>query len=281
MHIDTHSKESLFQSFANYIGKDITALNDYIELCRLRASIESKNCFNEEVFISEFRKILTTCNIAEEIDMISFYHLSRRLNNSDDSITGKNLKELLLEENPFKSFLENHNLLFFEEDNHIAFTYKGKSIDLKSEDAFFSKSVYLKKRLGYFEDEQDYCFNGFVFFDLIKTNDYYVELYYGPEFIVGLSDYLKYPELKEDYFSNSTYYCYEYLIPISKVIIDGKEQFDEQMKKDSFINSVLLRLLYHVQNGQYLFDYDNVILRISDYDDLEEKYFVNRYELEL
>lgn len=280
MHIDTHSKDSLFQSFANYIGKDISVLNSYIEYCNFNASITSENGFNDEFFISEFRKLLTSCNIAKQIDMISFFHLSRRLNTAEDSIAGKNLKELLLEENPFRSFLQNHNLFFFEKNNHINFTYNGRHINLKCDDEFLN-STYLKKRLGYFEDEQDYCFNGFAFFDLIKTNDYYNSLYYGPEFIDRLSDYLKYPELKEDYFSNSTYYCYEYLVPISKIIIDGKETIDEQMKKDLFFNSVLLRLLRYVQNEKYLFDYDNVILRISDYDDLEEKYFVNKYKLEL
>lgn len=281
MHIDTHSKNLLFQSFADYIGKDITVLNGYIEYCGFRASFDSRHCFNDEVFISEFRKILTTCNITEEIDMLSFYHLTRRLNTADDSIMGRNLKELLLEENPFKSFLENHNLFFYEKDNHINFDYNGRHIDFECDDEFFSNSTYLKKRLGYFEGEQDYCINGFAFFDLIKENDYYSSLYYGPEFIDRLSAYLKYPELKADYFSNSTYYCYEYLVPISEVIIDGKEKLDEQMKKEYFINSVLLRLLSYVKNGEHLFDYDNIILRISDYENLEEKFFVNRYKLEL
>ena len=113
--------------------------------------------------------------------------------------------------------------------------------------------------MGYNSGREDYCFNGFAFKDLLYKNSYARELEDVPEFIGVLATFLKDRTIGTDYYEQSTYYCYEYLIPIE------------------IAYQVIHRLHdYHYSNSKYMYDNDNPILRLGDFCTMDAKYFVKK-----
>lgn len=66
-------------------------------------------------------------------DMISLYHLSRRLNDDMD-FGSSNLFELLVTDNSITRFLQRHGFAFEGVEGHVEFSYKNEKI-------FFQNSV--------------------------------------------------------------------------------------------------------------------------------------------
>ena len=176
-------------------------------------------------------------------------------------------------------FLKNHEIRFELNDRHLNLYYRDKPISLEGN--LDRNVLYLRWRLGY-NDDVDYCFNGFAFRDLIFKNHYALSLYDAPEIISVLSEFLKYPFLKEDYFNNSKYYCFEYLVPIDKIYFDDNDKMSKLEKQKYLLNRVLNRLYeYSITESKYMFDYDNPIIRLSDYDVMQEEYFISKEEITL
>lgn len=276
MYIDTHTKDTIQKSVCQIFNIEVRELEELF--------IKAKKDSDTGTFTDRHKldKVLDEFIDArmsnKNIDQILFFHLGRRLNSARDCIEGKNLFELLSEKNEMSLFLKNHEVKFKPKDGHLDLYYKDKLISLKDKN---KRNVpYLRGRLGYNSNRIDYCFNGFVFRDLICKNSYARSLYNGPEFLGSLAEFLGHPSMKKDYFGNSKYYCFEYLVPINKIYFDYNENLGRLDKQKYLLNQVLHRLYeYSTTESICMFDYDNPIIRLSDYDVMQEEYFVSKEEI--
>lgn len=212
------------------------------------------------------------------IDEILFFHLSRRLNTEKDSSLGNNLFDLLSTKNAMTLFLKEHDVEFEVCDKHLNLLYKGKEVSL--EDTNREHIPYLRWRLGHNERRIDFCFNGFLLKDLLYRNHYARELYDVPEFIGVLATFLKRRDIGTDYSENSKYYCFEYCVPLEKIMFDDDEKLDIKEKEIYLLNQILNRLYeYYTSDIRYMFDHDNPIIRLTDSDTMDEKYFITKEKI--
>ena len=277
MYIDTHTKDTIQNSICEIFNIEVKELEDLF----MKAARESyTGIYTDENKLDKILDEFIDNRMSDKnIDQILFFHLGRRINSSCNYLEGKNLFELLLKENEMSLFLKNHEIRFELNDRHLNLYYRDKPISLEGN--LDRNVLYLRWRLGY-NDDVDYCFNGFAFRDLIFKNHYALSLYDAPEIISVLSEFLKYPFLKEDYFNNSKYYCFEYLVPIDKIYFDDNDKMSKLEKQKYLLNRVLNRLYeYSITESKYMFDYDNPIIRLSDYDVMQEEYFISKEEITL
>ena len=212
-----------------------------------------------------------------QINSVLFFHLARRLNNYSDDEGVLNLKELLTTENSLKKFLHKNKIHFRNEKGGIEIYHNDSHIQLQ--DTYSFDVNYLKWRLGH-TDRVDYCINGFTMFDMLHKNDYARSLWFGPEFIQRLADYLNFSQLIDEYIENSKFFCYEYCIPISEVIFDGREQLTEFEKKSYLMVGIMKRLYeYFIKNINYMDDDENLIIRLSDNVNLSNSQLVSKIEM--
>lgn len=278
MYIDTHTKDTIQNSVCEIFNIEVRKLEDLF----MKATKESytgmlTDGYKLDKVLDEF---IDNRMSDKNIDQILFFHLGRRINSAGNCLEGKNLLELLSKENEMSLFLKNHEVKFELSDGHLNLYYKDELISL--EEKYNDNVPYLRWRLGYNSNRIDYCFNGFVFRDLIFKNRYARSLYDAPEFLCILSQFLRHPLMKKDYFNNSKYYCFEYLVPIDKIYFDDNEKIGKLEKQKYLLNKVLHRLYeYFIRENEYMFDNDNPIIRLSDYDVMQEEYFVSKEEITL
>ena len=122
-----------------------------------------------------------------------------------------------------------------------------------------------------FRLETDYCINGFAFREGLEKNDYYSTLSRGPEILYEIYKLLKIDNMIDDYISNSNYYCFEYLIPISKVIFDGYDSCINNLDKTKKFLKEVLKYLYYEMIGNTASDY--LVLRLPDNENLKREWF--------
>ena len=138
----------------------------------------------------------------------------------------------------------------------------------------------MKYRLGFVNGYRDFCINGFAFKDLLYKNDYAKQLFEMPEFMRILVECLGCNNIGNDFMNNSHYYCYEYKLPIDKVIFDGHEEYTKHQKQIHLICCVLERIMYYQTTEQfYLNDNENPILRLEDIDTISKEMFLNREQI--
>lgn len=272
MYIDTHSYDTMLKGACDYFNvTSLELLNFFITTADI--CIHEK-CCNGDLLNDEIDKFIKQNTPKQNIDKILFFHLGRRLN-SGDTIGGNNLYELLTNETPLSNFLAKHNVTFSIKDGHLEINENGMQVSL--ENTFESKVCYLRSRLGYNVGREDFCFNGFAFKDLIYKNHYAINLYQGPEFITQLSSLLKRSDIENDYFDNSTYYCFEYLVPLELILFDNSDKLNQGEKVIYFLEQLLMRLFEYTRtNSEYMFDDDNPILRLADNVNMPNEYYCNR-----
>lgn len=276
MYIDTHTKETMEASICSYFGITLKDLNNLFEIAENEARQDKfidgdklNKIFNSFIK-THFPKLL--------IDEVLFFHLSRRLNNAKDVNVGNNLFDLLSTENEMTSFLKEHDVEFRVADKHLNLIYKGKEVSL--EDANQNHVSYLRWRLGYISNRIDFCFNGFLLKDLLYRNSYARELYDVPEFIGTLATFLKRRDIGTDYFENGTYYCFEYCVPLEKIMFDDNEKLETEKKRIYLLNQILNRLYeYYSSDIRYMFDHDNPIIRLADDETMPQEYFIKKEEI--
>ncbi|MFR9070375.1 MAG: hypothetical protein ACLVIU_08455 [Paraclostridium sp.] len=278
MYIDTHTKDTIQESVCRIFNIEVRELEELFK--RARTESHTGMITDGEKLDSVLNKFIDCRMSNENIGQILFFHIGRRLNSAEDCVEGKNLFELLSTKNAMSVFLKNHEVTFKPKDGHLDLYYKDKLISL--EDTERQYVPYLRWRLGYNRNRIDYCFNGFMFRDLLLKNNYVRSLYYAPEFISSLALFLGHSTMKKDYLENSEYYCFEYLVPIDKVYFDNDETLQNTDKQKYLLNQVLHRLYnYYVTESRYMFDHDNAIIRLSDYDVMQEEYFVTKEKITL
>lgn len=268
MVIDTHSKATMQKSICEYFNLtegELHCLFDrfYYSPVELEQAIEE--------YVSD--------NFSGPLDSVQFYHLSRRLNGSNLK-AGNNLYDLLLNKSIISDFLGKYGISFVKGPDHLLLYNNGKLEQLR--ESYNGNVSYLKWRMGYIHGDEDYCFNGFALRDRLQYNTcYFNQLGFCPEFIYELAQVMGKESMVWDYRKNSKYYCLEYLLPLDKVIIDGKDYLKSQRGKSlEILAACMLRLYHYWLDPKYYFDNDNIILRLNDADTMDEQYFVRAEKLE-
>lgn len=276
MYIDTHSEISMKNSIYEYLGITPKELSQLFKTASKASSREFY--FDDNIFNKKLNEFICSHLPNKQIDQIMFFHLSRRLNSTQNNLVGNNLFDLLSTNNELSDFLKNYNVKFLPHNGHLELYYKGK---LKSlENTFDTNVCYLKRRLGYIKGREDFCFNGFAFKDLLYKNNYARELFDVPEFIGALATFLNCNDIGTNYYLNSKYYCFEYCVPIDKVIFDCNCKMSTDYKKIYIINRVLYRLYEHSTTSiRNMYDNDNPVLRLSDSDTMQQEYFITKEEI--
>ena len=255
MYIDTRCIENLEKAVCDLFQMQPLQMYEYLmQLGQLSDGEEEYTC-RLDAFIAE--------RCMRYPDEILLFHLARRMHGSEDSKEGRNLANLLLSSNPFCTFMRDNGISFIKGELYIEVIYKGALVDWDK--CTEGNPEYVKWRLGYDENEKDFCFNGFALKDLLYRNHYARALYYGPEFFQQLVDCLQCEILQQKYMENSEYFCYEYKLPIATVIFDGHDDYSESMKQQYLVRCVLQRLhKYFVSSLEFMQDDENPILRLAD-----------------
>ncbi len=276
MYIDTHTKETMEISICSYLG---VTFKDLFDLFEFAGNEAQQDQFVDGGKLNDvFNSFIETHIPSQELDEVLFFHLSRRLNTSNDCNAGNNLFELLSRENAITHFLKEHDVEFSVCDKYLKLIYKGSEVSL--EDTNQEYIPYLRWRLGHNTNRIDFCFNGFLLKDLLYRNNYARELYDVPEFIGILADFLKCRSIGTDFFENSTYYCFEYCVPLEKIVFDDDEKLNSKEKQVYLLNRILNRLYeYYTLDIEYIFDHENPVIRLADSDTMDEKYFVAKEKI--
>ncbi len=272
MIIDTTSREGMENSLAYLMGVSVQELYQYIEEA---ADLATKDqwCFNQGLFDEAMGGFYS--NMIEQAlpDEILFFHLSRRITGSEKE-TSYNLQELLTTKNSFSEFLNTHLISFRKgTGNRITLYFRNRQINL--ENTMNTEVCYLRSRLGYNIGQEDFCFNGFAFGDLLMENQYTRHLQDCPEILDCLERYLRIKGLAKEYAEKSEYYCFKYRFPIERVIFDGKDDLNVEEKQLHLLNQVAYRLYQYSRDSRYLFDDDNPILRLRDNDNASADFLVS------
>lgn len=276
MYIDTHTKNSMEKSLCDYFGITSDVLYGLFEYAGNEA--QQDKYLDGDKLDNVFNDFIVSNLPNTQIDEVLFFHLSRRLNSSSECNMGSNLFDLLSNPNAMTSYLKKHDVEFSVSDKHLELIYKGNRVSL--DDTSQEHIPYLRWRLGHNPKRIDYCFNGFLFKDLLYRNNYARELYDVPEFVSVLATFLKRRDIGTDYFENSRYYCYEYRLPLDKVLFDKKDNLSDKEKEKYLFNQILNRLYeYHTHDIRYMFDHENPMIRLADSDTMEERYYIDKEEI--
>lgn len=269
MYIDTHSYKDMERGICDYFQTDKEKL---LELFNNLASKANANGYCDELIIwSGFDNFIEENEPEEKIDELLFFHLTRRLEGTEESVCS-NMKELLTTENPFADFLKKHEFMFQVDDEGKIVIYKnGVLMSLKDE----AYNSYFRKRLGY-AGEGDLCINGFAFGDCLKENQYMDSLSQAPEIIEQLQWRFGADKLLLDYYKNSKFYIYDYKLPLKEVIFDMDPRKDEEQKRQTFLEMALYRLYYYMLDGELINDKDNIALRIDDGMNMKGEWYLGR-----
>ena len=269
MFIDTTSIRTIEKSVCDCLNVSKSELYSQLDAINLLAG-KGEN-FDSVRFNSESKTFIDSCKTIEPVDLM-FYHFGRRLN-SDKSVAGCNLKELLLTENSFSEFLKKHGVTFLCNEKIIPF-YKGSEIDLP--DQSDRMVTYLRNRLGYNIGYEDYYFNGFAFNNTWQNSSYVRSLGEGSEFLRKLAEYIKADELVEDYRANSRYYCFIYAIPMKYVIFDGCGEISDMDKRHILLNECFEKLIkQEIENRNS----EGLRLRLKENVTIDESWFIERKEI--
>lgn len=216
--------------------------------------------------------------VDESIEYIQMFHLTRRLKGTNLR-ENNNLKQLLLAGSPLSKFFKKHKVTFEASEGHIDLYYTGQFQPLDDEFRYADGNIYyIKSRLGY-NEEQDYCVNGFAFRSYLEENHYFFALSHCPELVENIERLLGIRGMSEDYHNSSKYYCIEYLIPMSEVIFDMNNPPEtDHEKMVEFLSQAILRLYKEWAGIDFGCD-ENLILRLSDNANIKPEWFVKAEEL--
>jgi len=264
MYFDTHSRESLIQSFNTFMNSGLEVMGKE----NMTHSVSNYIPYGANGFCDHQCAIVPT-----RIDEILFFHLARRLNDSDAEAESLDLCRLLTTVNATTRFFESYKIHFSKEGQKINVWYKGEKVDWHKD---YRTKIYMERRLG-IGVNPDYCLNGFAFRDLLEKNYYVKTLRVIPEFFGMLLKYLKREDAINDYVLNSSFYCFEYKLPLEKVIIEESKSNDLHDKQDCLLSFVKKRLdLYRISKPLFWNDNDNLILRLNDDEVLSNQALINK-----
>lgn len=265
MYIDTHSYDTTFRGVCDYLNIGMVAMIRFLDDCT-RECVHQK-CTDEDLFFERAEALIKKSNRQKVLDQILFYHLTRRLN-SEPSLSSRNLFECITGDGPLATFFRSYGIEFKEVGGCLRLFRNEKLVQL-------SKTCHLMGRLGDVSDAPDFCVNGFMFKEHLEADSYRGTLQNAPEFISDVADALKEPNIVTDYASQSTYYCYEYRLPLKMVIFDDNQELKQSKKASHFLKEVLYYLFCHYKEStQLMGGFHGHYLRIDDKANIPENFFV-------
>ncbi len=253
MHIKTCSNATMIKSMCEYFN-----VSEEILLKNINESMKNGLKSRErkvQYFSEEMEKMIGRLQQRKRVKQVSFFHFSRRLNNEENDEC-LNLKDLLLTKTAVSDFLAEQKITFKEKNKYIELYYKGclqqYNADSVEETGY---ELRLRTRLGQHANS-DYCINGFLFKEMGSSDTYDIYLGRAPEIIMDLAKVLNIGGLVELYNARSAYYCYEFIMPISDVLIDTKPNATPDEKERILVSKVCERI--------YDSNCENIILRLNE-----------------
>lgn len=266
MYIDTKSQEKISNSLNVLLNVNNKEIDDMLEDCY--NNLQVNHLFLDMDNLYEYFSLFVKENLVQSVDEILFVHLSRRLND-DTSNNSYGLVDVLTKDSSLSHFLKSYGLTF-QYDQHFKIYIKDEEIDI-------SDNSYLKDRFGY--RYNDYSIGGYAFVDHIKDSDYYNIARGGPEFFGYLYPYnIDIDAIIDDFIANSTFYQFEYVVPLKDIEFESYEDLNEEEKMYHIIIKTLQRLYFDKYDP--LFNkQDNLIVKMKDDKILLDKYLINKIEI--
>lgn len=217
-----------------------------------------------DFFISFAKKYLKN-----SIDKVSFYNVSRRLEDSNNN--GLSFVDVLTSDSTLANYLKNYGLTF-KYDQEIEMYVNGKKAIIQDDDRYIP---YLKYRFT-----REYSFKGYVFGDQLENNEIIGIVEGGPEFFGHLFNYFDNDELIDNFIEQSKLYKFEYLVPIEDIYFENYEELTNEEKQYHIIAKTMQRLYFYKYDPDFVsFDEDNPVIAMVDDKPLLSKYMVNKTEL--
>ncbi len=266
MYINTGDISSMERAICQVLNINKKQLDDLFENCynsfqrghHIFILDDQYDYFKE--FVEKYQSI--------EIDQILFVHLSRRL---DDNNTGYNFVDVLTKGTSLARFFNKYDITF-KYDQYLK-VYKNDNEIILENDELKYPIKYLKDRFGYFY--HNFGFSGFMFNDVITYSEFYEVASEGPEFFGYLFSILDDNRLIDDFYRNSNYYQFEYVVPIEKIYFENYEELSTLEKQQHIIIKVLQRL-YNYKYDLEMNEIDNVVIVVKDNQNLSENYLVKK-----
>ena len=83
-----------------------------------------------------------------------------------------------------------------------------------------------------------------------------------------------------DFIEQSLYYCFEYRLPFDQFVFDEKDTLDSNAKLEYLLIKLFYRVYEHLTMPEkYIFDNDNPIIRLNDFDRMDVRYFIGKEEI--
>ena len=270
MYINTTSQEIMKSSICEVLNINNKELEELIETCFRKFQLNYSILVLDDQY--DYFMDYVKEHLCKNIDYVSFYHLSRRLNDNEND-NGYGLVDILCNDSSLSKFL-NRYCLTFKYDDYIKMYLNDEEIVLDECNDY--STVFLRQMFGY--EYQDYSFKGFAFNDAIEKNEYYEILKDGPELFGYLFSFVNSDELLEDFISNSKFYKFEYLVPIEQIYFENYEELTNEEKQYHIVVKALQRL-YAYKYDSVDYDDDNPVIGMIDDLTLDSQYLVSKTEI--
>lgn len=270
MYINTGSEDYLEESLCQIINVSKNRLHEIIEECY--------NLFqkNKRIFILDdqydfFYKFVKN-NQVLDIDQAMFIHMSRRLKGDKDN-KGYDFVNILTKNTSLSEFLKKYGITF-QYDKRIKMYVNDKEIYLDNDNKSYSY-YYLRNRFGY--HYKDFNFKGYMFGDNLENSEIYKLHEEGPEFFGHLFLFTD-DQLIDDFYRQSDYYKFEYLVPIDMINFEDDNIISNVEKQRHIIVSCLQRLYNYVYDPNMNL-YENKVMYIEDDKALSDSFLINKVKI--
>lgn len=268
MQIKTTSYQDLLDSLCNELELNDKEILDIIDSSYKMFQQDHQILVIDDLY--DYYYSIAKKNLKKEINQVSFYHVSRRLDGSD--YNGYSLLEVLTGNNTLADYLRSYGLTF-KYNNEIEMYVNDEKVIIPSGER---NTPYLKYRF-----KSDYSFKGYMFADQLKNNVIISTVEGGPEFFGHLFNYIDNDEeLIDNFIKQSKLYLFEYLVPIEEIYFEGYEELSNKEKQYHMIAKAMQRLYFYKYDKAFVeSDEDNPIISMIDDKTLPANYLVNKIEL--
>lgn len=269
MYINTKTRKSIEESICQALDITIKDIDDLLVECYFRFEKDHQIFFLDDQY--DFFKTYIRKHLKQVVDSVLFIHLSRRLDGDTNDNT-YNLADILIENTSLSSYLKKYGLTF-KHNQYIRMFVCGQEVNLENNEYEYD---YLKRRFGYYQKDS---IDGYAFADGIENSKFYEIAVGGPElfghlYLFDVDD----DSIIDEFILKSTFYQYEYLMPIDEVYFENYEELSNQEKQYHILIKALQRLYFYKYDFEFNTD-DNTIITIKGNKRLTGDSLLNKIEL--
>ncbi len=267
MQIKTTSYQDILDSLCNVLGLDEQVILDIVDSAYY---MFQKSC---QILILDdqynYFKSFSKEHMKNQIDKLYFYHISRRLDDSDNN--GYCLPKVLTGNTKLAKYLSDYGLTFAYTDR-LDMYVNGSKVNIYDTEKY---TPYFKHRF-----EGDYSFKGYAFADQLENNDMVKIAEGGPEFFCYLYQFVEDDDLIDYFINHSKLYKFEYLVPIEDVFFEDYDEITNDEKQVHIIIRALQRLYFYKYDPTFIrYDGDNPIMGMVEDKTLLKKYLISKTEI--